>query len=236
MRKQIIAIGGALAKKPEGAPVMLEYIADQTGKERPRVLLINTATGDADTMRLWCYEIWSKLRKPCSISFLTFFHRTPPDLSALLLSQDIIFVNGGNTKSMLAVWREYGLDKILREAWEKGIILAGSSAGAICWFESCLTDSWDGSYTSLPCLGFLQGSCCPHYDGEEGRRETYHALVLSGELAGGLAIDECTAAHFVDSELHAVISGAADTAVYMVHAEGGEVSEERITGKLLQPA
>lgn len=212
---------------------MLEYLVNLTGKEEPHILLINTATGDAELMRLWCYEVWSKVRTRCQISFLQFFQRTPPDLASLMLSQDLIFVNGGNTKSMLAVWREYGVDKILRQAWEKGIILAGSSAGGICWFESCLTDSWDCSYTSLPCLGFLPGSCCPHYDGEEGRRETYHALIASGELPGGVAIDECTGVHFIDNEMHAVISGAPETAAYAVHLQDAKVLERRIAAKLL---
>jgi peptidase E len=97
------------------------------------------------------------------------FKRTP-DLRAFLLNQDVIYVGGGNTKSMLVVWRDWGLPELLREAWEKGIVLTGVSAGAICWFEQGVTDSWAGELRPFDCLGFLPGSCCPHYDGEGNRR------------------------------------------------------------------
>jgi peptidase E len=147
----------------------------------------------------------------------------------LILSQDVIWVNGGNTKSMLAVWQAYGLPALLEKAWESGIVLAGSSAGAICWFEQCLTDSYADEYTALDCLGFLPGSCCPHFDHEQGRKETYHRLIQQGELKPGIAIDECVAVHFVGDKLHRVVSTAKKSGAYSV-----TVAKDRITQKGLR--
>ena len=115
---------------------------------------------------------------------LPFFHRTP-DLRAVILAQDAIFVGGGNTKTMLAVWREWGVPALLKEASGRGIVLGGQSAGAICWFEQGITDSWADRLRPLDCMSFLPGSCCPHYDGEVERRPAYHAyLERRGRQAG----------------------------------------------------
>jgi dipeptidase E len=153
---------------------------------------------------------------PCEVRTLGFFARTPPNLEELILSHDVVFVGGGNTKSMLAVWREYGVDKILREAWQRGIVLAGNSAGGICWFDVCITDSWDVEYTTLPALGFLKGSCCPHYDGEVGRRPLYHRLIKETPLPAGWAIDEGVGMHFVGQKLLQVVTPKPNGAAYGV--------------------
>ncbi|MFA7337492.1 MAG: peptidase E [Candidatus Obscuribacterales bacterium] len=229
-QRHIVAIGGALSKVPSGCgqKQILEYLFNlQPNRKTQRILVINTATGDAKSSEDYFYNSWNMLNKPCSLTFLNLFARTPPDLKALLLSQDIIFVGGGNTKSMLAVWREYGIDKLLHQAWKLGIVLAGSSAGGICWFDSCLTDSYAETYTSLKCLGILKGSCCPHYDGEIGRRETYQAMVESQELANGYAIDEATAIHFVGKKIHKVISVSTNeyAAAYLVSKQYEGVKE-----------
>jgi len=230
-QRQIIAIGGSLSKMPDGAIAMMEYLITLTkNKENPRILVMNTATGDADSTKVFTYDVCSALSSPCKLSFLSFFARTPMDLSGLLLSQDMIFVNGGNTKSMLAVWREYGVDKLLAEAWASGIVLAGSSAGGICWFDSCVTDSFAERYIAMPALGILSGSCCPHYDGEIGRRASYHAMITSGELADGYAIDEGTGIHFKGTEIHKIISVSpnTDAAAYKVSAAPGGVAKEEV--------
>jgi peptidase E len=215
---------------PAGAVAMMEYLITLTkNKQNPRILVMNTATGDAESTKVFAYEVCSALSSPCKLSFLSFFARTPMDLGALLLSQDLIFVNGGNTKSMLAVWREYGVDKLLDEAWASGIVLAGSSAGGICWFDSCVTDSFAERYIAMPALGILSGSCCPHYDGEVGRRASYHAMIAGGELTYGYAIDEGTGIHFKGTEVHKIISVSPNNnaAAYRVFGTpGGEVEEE----------
>ncbi len=224
--RHIVAIGGSSNSAPGRTGRMLEYLLSlNSDKQNQRILVIDTATGDDKGERLALLEIWQIVARsiPCSLSFLKLFARTPTDLRSLLLSQDIIYVGGGNTKSMLAVWQAYGIDHLIHEAWKNGVVLAGSSAGGICWFESCLTDSFEGSYTNLPCLGILKGSCCPHYDGEPTRKETYHAMIAAGKLPGGYAIDEATAIHFVGTEVHEVItvSPRPNAGAYRVTATGG---------------
>lgn len=229
--RQIVAIGGSLSKMPVGAIAMMEYLITLTkNRDNPRILVMNTATGDAESTKLFTYEVCSKLSTPCKLSFLSFFARTPLNLSSMLLSQDIIFVNGGNTKSMLAVWREYGVDKLLAEAWASGIVLAGSSAGGICWFDSCVTDSFADRYIAMPALGILSGSCCPHYDGESGRRASYHAMITGGELADGYAIDEGTGIHFKGTEIHKIVSVSPriEAAAYRVTGAAGGTAEEKV--------
>src|SRR5918999_6595615 len=192
---QILAIGG-MALPPELDNLLLvEYFLAQTKRRKPRVLYIGTATGDAETGRLRFYAGFSQFE--CRPSHLTFFARTPRDLESLVLEQDAIFVGGGNTRSMLAVWRDWGLDRVLRIGWEHGVVLGGGSAGSICWFEYGVTDSIAGPLTPLPCLGFLPGSNCPHYDSERDRRPTFRRLVATGKMPDGVAADDGVALHFI---------------------------------------
>ena len=164
---QIITIGGGgFYRDPENL-TLERYILAQTGVAQPRVLFVPTASGEPDHYVASFYAAFLKLH--CRPSVLSFFKRTP-DLRSLLLNQDVIFVGGGNTKSMIALWRDWGVPDLLREAWQSGVILTGVSAGAICWFEQGLTDSFSDGLGPLGCLGFLSGSCCPHYDGEPQRR------------------------------------------------------------------
>ncbi len=234
-KRHIVAMGGGISP---GAPALFKYVVGLSNrrKRNPRVLFIPTATGDDQGSLLWFYKIMTAV--PGTPNNLGFFHRTPPDLRSLILSQDVIIVGGGNTKSMLAVWREYGVDKLLKEAWERGIILSGASAGGICWFDSCVTDSFAESYVSLPALGMLKGSCCPHYDGgvlpgEKGRKATYHALLTGGELESGYAIEEVTGMHFVGHELKEVVTGKEGTAAYRVEITDGVVHETKLEARFL---
>lgn len=220
---QIIAIGGAAFAGPLQEPFFEKYILEQTGTKTPRIAFVGTATGDTPRYIANFYATFSRL--DCHPSHLPLFERTP-DLRKTLLSQDAIFIGGGNTKSMLAVWREWGIDVILREAWEKGIVLCGVSAGAICWFEQGVTDSWDDDLYALPCLGFLKGSCCPHYSGEPDRRPAYHQLITSGTIAPGIAIDDGAAAHFIGNDLHRVVTPKSDAGAVRVSMREGSVKEE----------
>ena len=232
--QHIVAIGGALSKSQTAGPRLFSYVFGLTGKKRPRVLFINTATGDKESTALWSFRAIKDLA--CVPAELTFFERTPQPaaMRELILSQDVIIVGGGNTKSMLAVWHAYEVPALLREAWEKGIVLSGSSAGGICWFEECLTDSYADEYTALACLGFLPGSCCPHFDGEKGRQETYHRLVAEGKLAPGIAIDERVAVHYVGQSVHRVISTDKKAAAYSVTVRGGKVWQRALPATYAQ--
>jgi dipeptidase E len=233
IRRQIIALGGGgFSMEPENL-ALDRYILAQARVPEPAVVFVPTASGDSDNYVVRFYAAYLGLR--CRPSHLPFFRRTP-DLRSYLLAQDVIYVGGGNTKSMLAVWREWGLPEILREAWESGVILAGISAGAICWFEQGVTDSFADQLRTLDCLGFLPGSCCPHYDGDAERRPAYHRLLRHGEIASGFAVDDGAAIHFMNHQIHRVIASRKGATAYRVQAMGAEVQEEPMPVELLSPA
>jgi peptidase E len=199
------------------------YVLAQARTPEPAVTFVPTASGDADSYIVRFYTAFAGL--PCRPSHLPLFRRTP-DLRAYVLAQDVIYVGGGNTKSMLAVWHEWGLPALLHEAWVSGIILTGISAGAICWFAQGVTDSFAGALRPLTCLGFLPGSCCPHYDGEAARRPTYHQLLRTGKIASGFAIDDGAAIHFVNTDVHHVGASRRGATAYRVQMRNGAVQEE----------
>ena len=220
--KQIIAIGGGGFYRDAENLALEKYVIQQTGVESPRVAFVPTASGEPDHYVSSFYAAFLKLG--CRPSVLTFFKRTP-ELRSFLLNQDVIYVGGGNTKTLLAVWRDWGVTEILREAWESGIVLTGVSAGAICWFEQGLTDSFTDELRPLDCLGFLPGSCCPHYDGEAQRRPTFHRLLVSSEIAAGVAIEDWAGAHFIGGELHRVVASKRGARAYSMRAVYGSVQE-----------
>ena len=204
---------------PDSGNVKLErYILDACGKERPRVCFVPTASGEDLTVVGRFFETYARFG--LELDVLRFFRRTPEDLREHLFGFDVVHVGGGNTRSMLAVWKHWGFDAIVREAWERGIVLCGSSAGSICWFEQGVTDSVAGPLRPMPCLGLLPGSHCPHYDGEAERRPAYRRLVASGEIAGGIACDDGAAVHFTGREpLRAVASRPAARAYRLERIE-----------------
>ena len=221
-KRQIVAIGGAaFSADPENLAVE-RYILDLTGKRRPAVCFVPTASAEPPD-RIARFED-AFTRMGATPSSLRLFQRTP-DLRALLLAQDVIYVGGGNTKSMLAVWREWGLPELLREAWRAGIVLAGVSAGAICWFESGVTDSWADRLAPLTCLGLLPDACCPHYDSELDRRPSLHEFVVSEVLPDTLALDDGAAVHFVGRRLHRAVAWRPAAGVYRVRRQRGTVVE-----------
>ena len=220
--RHIIPIGGGGFYRDQENLALEKYVIQQTGAAQPRVAFIATASAEPDNYLVSFYTAFLKLG--CKPSHLSFFKRTP-DLRAYLLDQDVIYVGGGNTKSMLAVWREWDMPQVLREAWESGIVLAGVSAGAICWFEQGLTDSWADRLRPLDCLGFLPGSCCPHYDGEAERRPSLHRLLAAGEIAPGIAIEDWTGVHFTGTTIQRVVSAKAGSRAYTLKAVNGSVQE-----------
>ena len=213
---EIIALGGggfSTASEPE----LDTYLLDQTRKPDPRIGFIGTASGDAESYLLKFYARFGKL--DCRPSHLPLFRRTP-DLDAWALGQDIIFVGGGNTISMLSVWERWGLPEILRRASEAGTILSGVSAGAICWFDWGVTDSASDDLAPVACLGFASGSCCPHYSGESERRPGYEGMVGAGEIVSGYAVDDGAALHFIGGTAKRRIVGRAGADVYQVKRVG----------------
>lgn len=220
--KHIIAIGGGgFTAEPENRAMEL-YLLAQTRKPNPSVCFIPTATGDSAVYIAKFYATFAKLR--CRATHLPLFERTP-NLRDLLMAQDLIYVGGGNTKSMLAVWREWQLPKFLREAWNAGTVLAGISAGAICWFEAGVTDSWAGNLAPLRCLGWLPDACCPHYDGEKDRRPAVHDFVAKGSIPKTLALDDGAAAHFVGRKLLRIVASRPNAGAYIVKRQARRAIE-----------
>ena len=169
---QVIAIGGGGFS--EGSePGLDRYVLEHSRRASPRIGFLGTASGDSESYLLKFYARFAKL--DCRPGHLPLFRRTP-DLEAWIFAQDIIYVGGGNTKSMLAVWEGWKLGALLRRAGEAGTILAGISAGAICWFDFGVTDSASEGLAPMACLGILGGNCCPHYSGERDRRPSYEGL------------------------------------------------------------
>jgi peptidase E len=226
----IIAIGGAAFSAEPRNLAIDRYILDQTKKDRPNVLFIPTATGDADPYIAKFYAAYASLdAKPLHLSF---FQRTV-DLRDLISAQHAIYVGGGNTKSMLAVWADWGLPDLLKQALASGTVLAGVSAGAICWFDQGITDSWAGSLRPLDCLGFIAGSCCPHYDSEVERRPSYHALLANGSVKPGIAIEDGVAAHYRNGRLERVVTSREHARAYHLTLASGVVREDPIAATAL---
>ena len=221
-KRQIIAMGGGSFTAEPANPALELYILAQARKLSPSVCFVGTATGDHPAYIAKFYAAYSKLR--CRPTHLPLFERTP-DLRKLLLAQDVIYVGGGNTKSMLGAWREWQLPQILRQAWNAGTVLAGVSAGAICWFDVGVTDSWAGRLAPLPCLGWLPDACCPHYDGEKERRPSVHQFVAKGTVPVTLALDDGAAAHFVGRKLLRVVTSREGAGAYRVRRNGRSFSE-----------
>ncbi len=221
-KRHIIAIGGGGFSQETKNPAMELYILKHARRPNPSVCFVPAASGDAATYIAKFYATFAKHR--CRPTHLPLFDRTP-ELGDLLMAQDVIYVGGGNTKSMLAVWSDWELPKLLRQAWNAGTVLAGISAGAICWFEQGVTDSWADRLAPLRCLGWLPGACCPHYDGEPERRPAVRDLVMKGRLSETLALDDGTAAHFVGRRLSQLVSSRATAGSYRVRREGSRVIE-----------
>jgi dipeptidase E len=221
--RRIVGLGGGV--EPEEWAPLRDYLLGLTGKERPRVLFIPTAVGDEDAAVAGFFERYASFVEP---SVLRVFPWPPEDLRELVLSQDAICVSGGNTANMLAIWRVHGIDRLLREAWEQGVLLYGGSAGMICWFEAGVTDSYGPQLEGMDCLGFLAGSACPHYDGEELRRPRYRELV-DGGLAEGIAADDGVGLLYVGTELAEIVTCRPGASAYRV-TRGGE---QRLDARLL---
>jgi len=215
----------------QGSLKLIEFFLSLTRARKPKVCFIGTAHGDADAGRLRYYAALSQFNtKP---THLPLFARTPQDIEGFICDQDAILVGGGNTRSMLSVWRDWGVDLALRRAYDQGVVLGGWSAGSICWFEQGVTDSIAGPLTVLPCLGFLQGSNCPHYDSEKDRRPTYEKLISKGQIQPGLAADDGVGLHFVNEELIEAVSQAPKAKGWRVKPRGRASASAAIKTRVL---
>jgi dipeptidase E len=216
--RQILAMGGS------SDDTLLDHLL---GLARgSRVLYLPTAGMEEASFTVRWYE---RLRGRAQMTHLHFNPWPPAPLRGVALEQGVILVTGGDTANAIAIWRAHGFDEILREAWEQGVLLAGWSAGMICWFEHGVTDSFGPDLAPMECLGFLPGSACPHYDGEERRRPVYRQLVRDG-FPAGVAADDGVGLHYVGTELREVVTSRDGAGAYRVSADG----EEALNARLLE--
>ena len=228
--RQLIALGGG-GFLMEKSRALDNYFLRATGKPNPRICFIGTASGDAESARYKFYEAMATL--DCRATHLSLIQPPTWDLAAFAMEQDAIYVGGGNTRSLLALWREWGLDVALRAAYERGVVLGGISAGMICWFEYGITDSVPGTLSPLRCLGWLPGSACPHYDGEAERRPAFHRLLAEGGIPPGYAADDGAALHFIDDELAHVVASKSTANAFRLSIQDGAVLEVALPRRVL---
>jgi peptidase E len=220
-RRHVVAFGGLPPPDVPGARrPFRDYLCGLTGRAAPQVGVLTTAVGDQPDAVARACAWFEGIRG--EVGHLALFPMpSVADPEDFLLSRDLIFVGGGSVANMLAVWRVHQLDRILRAAWQAGVVLAGVSAGAICWFEGGTTDSFGPDLRPFnDGLGLLAGSYCPHYDSEPGRRPLFTSLITAGLLPPGIACDDGAGAHFVDDDLDAIVTGLPGAAGYLVRPDG----------------
>jgi dipeptidase E len=241
---QIVALGGGGFSMERDSPLLDDYVLSLTRRgrlgnageagdsrsERPRVCFLPTASGDADH---YVVRFYRRFAPDCEASHVSLFRRdqgtaggVEDDLATHLLSQDLIYVGGGNVLSMLGTWRAHGLDAVLRKAWRRGIVLCGPSAGSLCWFDHALS-AFHGAPRMVRGLGFLPYSNCVHYDAEPARRAEYHRFVADG-MRPGYAAEDGVALHFRGTGLERVVSSRPDGSAFLVEPCDGGVRETRV--------
>ncbi len=222
MKKNIIAIGGGGFGRSNSSNLIEKYILNLSLKNCPKICFLPTATGDDQSYIVRFYSIFTRLN--CVPSHIELFKRTI-DIRDHIMKQDVVFVGGGNTKSMLAVWNDWGMSSLLNHAYNKGVIMSGVSAGAICWFTRGITDSWDNELKILPCLDFINGTCCPHYDEEPARIPYVKKILLDDKVSNCIAIEGGSAIHFVDGKPYKNVSFKKNKNTYNVFLQNKNIIE-----------
>ncbi len=234
---QIVALGGGGFSQEREGSLLDDYVLSLLDSPRPRVCFLPTASGDADH---YVVRFYRRFSPGCEASHVSLFRRdqgtggVEDDLASHLLSQDLIYVGGGNMVSMLGAWRAHGLDAILRRAWRRGIVLCGPSAGSLCWFEQALS-AFHGAPRPVRGLGLLPYSNCVHYDAEPARREEYHRAVAAG-MTPGYAVEDGVGLHFRGTRLERVVSSRPDGRAFMVRRAGARVRESALETEVLGSA
>jgi dipeptidase E len=226
-RKILIAGGGF-------GTAFIRYMAQLTGKTRPKLCYLPTASADSPDGIIAWFKNCAPLNVEPSVqeSFIESLTQTR-SWEDVFLSVDGIVVSGGNTLNQQAIWKAQGIDAVLRKAWDNGIVLGGASAGSLCWFEEGTTDSRPKELTIVQGLGFLKGSHSPHYDAEPGRRPLYQKLIGSGAMKPGYACDNNAGIYFEDNEVKRVVASRAGAKVYYVSRINGQVVERAIEPEII---
>jgi len=220
LNKHILAIGGGGFGRNLSSFLIEKYILSLSSNDCPKICFLPTATGDDDTYIVRFYSVFTRLN--CIPSHIEFFNRTI-DINKHIMNQDIVFVGGGNTKSMLAIWNDWGMNNILRNAYNNGVIMSGVSAGAICWFTMGITDSWNDTLNLLPCLDFVSGTCCPHYDEEPERIPYVDKVIKEQKVSSCISIEGGSAMHIINGTSFQNISFKNNKNSYNVYFEDNQI-------------
>jgi len=205
----------------------IRYMAQLTGKPRPKLLYLPTASADSANGVITWYRNCAPVNvEPSHQNSFIASTSQARSWEEVFLSVDGIVCSGGNTLNQQAIWKAQGIDAILRQAWDRGIVLGGASAGSLCWFEEGTTDSRPKELSKVECLGFLKGSHSPHYDAEPGRRPLYQKLILSGQMKPGYACDNSAGIYFEDNVVKRVVASTPTAKVYYVSVENGKILEK----------
>ena len=228
----ILALGGGGFTCKPGDPALDRLVLEITGKAEPRILFVPTAGGDASDQIAAFHATFG--RGPGRPEHLSLFRRSGSSRTVreIVLDQDVIYVGGGSLRNMLAIWRAHGLDDVLVEAYARGIVMAGLSAGAMCWFAGGVTKS-AGAAEPITGLGLLPDSMSVHADGEPERLPVWLDAVQTGTLPGGWAVDDGVGLLFEDGRLERVVSARPGAGALRVDAVGGELVRNRVVGELL---
>jgi dipeptidase E len=228
--RHIVAFGGGGFSMESGNPLLDEFALSLTGEDEPRVCFMPTASGDADHYIVRFYNAFRERSKPSHVSLFR-RERGVEDIREHLLSQDLIYVGGGSVISLLGTWRAHGIDEIVREAWEAGVVLCGLSAGSLCWFAEALT-GFHGEPDRVEGLGLLPFSNTVHYDAQPARRSAFRRALLEG-MCSGYAAEDGAALHFCGTELAQVVASRPNARAYRLSAAAGRVIETRLATRYL---
>jgi dipeptidase E len=236
---QIVAFGGGGFSMEPGNSLLDDYVAELAGEHahrgRPRVCFLATASGDADHYICRFYRHFPAQR--FETSHISLFRRergVHPEYHELrehLLTRDLVYVGGGSVISAVGVWRAHGVDTMLHDAWEQGVVMCGPSAGSLCWFAEGIS-GFHGEPVTVEGLGMLPWSNCVHFDGEVGRRDQYVRALAAG-MRPGYACDDGAALHFVGQELARAVASRPRALAYRVEFRGGKVTETALDVRFL---
>jgi dipeptidase E len=227
--RQVVAFGGGGFSQESGNPLLDDYVLGLTRSDTPRVCFLPTASGDADHYIVRFYNAFRNRARPSHVSLFR-RERGVPDIRSHLLAQNAIYVGGGSLVSLLGVWRAHGIDSILREAYEAGVVLCGLSAGSLCWFAEAIS-GYHGEVRRVAGLGFLPHSNAVHYR-EGSRRDAFHSHLLEG-MPAGFATEDGAALRFAGTELVEVVTSRPEAGAYWLERRRGRILETRLPTKYL---
>jgi dipeptidase E len=228
----ILAMGGGGFSAAPGDPALDELVLELSGRREPRILFLPTASGDPSEQIGAFHATFGDRCALATVLSLFRRHGDPRSLREIVLAHDVVYAGGGSMRNLIAIWGAHSLDVVLREAWERGVVLAGLSAGAMCWFTGGVTKSF-GAPEVTGGLGFLDASLSVHADSEPERLPVFLEAVGSGALPGGWAADDGVGLVFRETRLERVVSARPGTWAVRVDAVGGELVRDRITPELL---